>query len=56
MLQSITIYAMLVFLLPKTLSDEMTVMIRKFWWSGNGKERGICWKNGTIYTEVSGTT
>lgn len=32
------------FLLPKTLCDEMTSIIRQFWWSTEKRNREICWK------------
>lgn len=34
-------YAMLVFLLPKSLNEEFNKLIRGFWWSKDGQKRGM---------------
>ena len=44
-LQAVPTYVMSVFMLPASLCDELTSMVRSFWWTSGGKERGIAWKN-----------
>lgn len=41
--QVIPAHTMSCFLLPKTLCDEMTSMVRKFWWGQKGEERKMAW-------------
>ena len=43
--QALPTYAMSLFLLPKTICVEITSMVRRFWWGGEGKEKGMAWKN-----------
>ena len=43
-LQSIPTYVMSVFCLPKMLCQEITSFVRRFWWSKEGKEKGMAWK------------
>jgi hypothetical protein len=42
-IQAIPAYCMSLFLLPKVLCTEINSMIRKFWWSQQGKDAGISW-------------
>jgi hypothetical protein len=42
-IQAIPAYCMSLFLLPKVLCAEINSMIRKFWWSQQGKDAGISW-------------
>ncbi|KAL8106994.1 hypothetical protein AgCh_023701 [Apium graveolens] len=42
--QSLPVYAMSVFLLPKEIIKEIEVMLAKFWWSSNGSNsNGLNW-------------
>jgi hypothetical protein len=34
---------MSVFLLPKKLCSELNSLMKKFWWSSHGKEKGVHW-------------
>ena len=43
--QVIPSYTMNCFLLPKTLCDELTRVIRQFWWGQMGNEKKIAWLN-----------
>ena len=43
-LQAIPTYVMSVFALPSTLCAEITLILRKFWWCSDGKDKGIMWK------------
>lgn len=42
-LQAITTYAMSVFKMPMKLLLEMQCLIKKFWWSSSGEDKGMCW-------------
>lgn len=42
--QSITTYAMSCFLLPESFCQEVTRIIRNFWWSSANNSSGIPWK------------
>lgn len=42
-LQVIPTYVMSLYLLPKTLVDDVTSIIRQFSWHNRGKERTICY-------------
>lgn len=44
-LQAIPSYAMSIIRFPKTFCKEMCSIIARFWWSNNGKARGIHWKS-----------
>ena len=41
--QSLTVYVMSVFKLPLGLCDELTKMIRRFWWGAEEGRRKTCW-------------
>lgn len=42
-IQSIPNYAMSILKLPITFCDQLCARVAKFWWSNNGKSRGIHW-------------
>jgi hypothetical protein len=42
-IQAIPTYCMSVFLFPKKLCNELNSLMKKFWWSSHGKEKGIHW-------------
>lgn len=44
-LQAIRTYAMQCFLIPKGVCDEISSLIRSFWWGKDEQNRGISWKN-----------
>lgn len=44
-IQAIPNYIMSVFILPKTLCDNILSMITRFWWRSCGKEKGVHWIN-----------
>ena len=39
MAQAIPAYTMSVFILPNTLCDEMSSMVRAFWWGQSNKKK-----------------
>ena len=41
--QAILTYTMSVFKLPNTLCNEMTSMVRKFWWGQTNKKTKMAW-------------
>ena len=41
--QAIPLYVMSVFKLPMGLCDELTKMIRRFWWGAENGKRKTCW-------------
>lgn len=43
--QTLPMYSMQRFLLPKSFCEELNVMIAKFWWSGDPGKRKIHWLN-----------
>lgn len=43
--QALPMYSMQCFLLPKSLCEELNVMIANFWWSGDPGKRKIPWLN-----------
>ena len=43
--QAVPLYTMSCFLLPKNLCDELTRVIRQFWWGQTGNEKKIAWLN-----------
>ncbi|CAN0855442.1 LINE-1 retrotransposable element ORF2 protein [Linum grandiflorum] len=46
-IQAIPAYLMSCFLLPKSISNRMNALVRRFFWSGSMKKRSIHWCNGT---------
>ena len=50
--QSIPIYSMGVFQLPKKLCDELDAMCAKFWWGQEGEVRKIHWKSWNKLTKA----
>lgn len=55
-LQTILVYTMSVFWLPKVLYKEITTMITRFWWGFNSKANKIYWmsQNWMITLEYNG--
>ena len=43
MAQAMPTYMMSVFKLPNTLCDEMTSMVRKFWWGQKNERNKMAW-------------
>ena len=43
--QAVPSYTMSCFLLPKNLCEELTSVIRQFWWGQTGSEKKIAWLN-----------
>lgn len=43
--QAIPTYAMAMVRFPKTFYRSLCYAIARFWWSSNGRDRGIHWKN-----------
>ena len=41
--QAVPAHTMSYFLLPKSLSDDMTSMVRNFWWGQKGNEQKMAW-------------
>lgn len=41
--QSIPLYCMNAFLMPKTLANEIEKMINSFWWGSKNGNKGIKW-------------
>lgn len=44
-IQAIPTYAMAIIRFPKTFCQNICSIIANFWWSGNGRGRGIHWKS-----------
>ena len=44
-IQAIPTYAMAVLKFPKQFCENIYVRVARFWWVGNGKERGIHWRS-----------
>lgn len=47
-IQAIPTYAMLCFLIPKRICDDINAMIRKFWWGKRNNRKGIAWRSWSI--------
>ena len=42
--QAIPSYAISVFLIPKSLCDEIERMMNSYWWGrSRGNQKGVCW-------------
>ena len=43
-------YTMSILRFPKEFCEELCSRVARFWWVGNGKERGMHWKNWSLLT------
>ncbi|KAJ1411645.1 hypothetical protein SESBI_20960 [Sesbania bispinosa] len=53
-LQAIPAYAMATIRFPKKICDQLCSQIAKFWWSSNGRNRGMHWKCCGFLTKCKG--
>ena len=49
-IQALPTYAMAIIKFPKRFCEEICSKIARFWWAGNGKDRGIHWKKWEFLT------
>lgn len=45
MTQAIPSYAMAVLKFPKGFCEDLCLKVARFWWSKNGKDKGIYWRS-----------